>query len=126
MRRYWPTGSPREEATYVRKLKKSDGQIDWSLPAEQIRNRVRGFNPWPSCFCEAPRGSGARLKILSARVEEGHGTPGEVLNVAGDGPLVATGENALRLVDVQPEGKKNMPGSAYLRGHRLQIGEHFG
>jgi len=111
------------DATEVRKLTKEDGRLDWTLPAQTLNNRIRGFISWPGCFCEA--GSG-RLKIFRARVESGSGSPGELLDVSGEGPLVATGEGALRLLDVQPEGKRAMDGAAYLRGYPLQPGDCLG
>lgn len=107
-------------ATEVRKLTKEDGHLDWCLSAETLRNRIRGFIPWPGCFCEMP--DGQRLKILTAVVEKCTGTPGEILEVAGSGPLVATGKGALRLLEVQPAGKCVMDGAAYLRGYPLVPG----
>ncbi len=101
----------------VRKLVKEDGEIDWSESAETIRNRIRAFNPWPGSTCKLPNGE--RLKIWHADLEEREGAPGEVL----DGRLlVATGEGALRLTEIQPSGKKRMPAEAYLNGHPLVPG----
>jgi len=111
-------------ATYVTKLTKEDGRIDWSLAAATIRNRVRGFTPWPGSRCEAPGGRG--LKVHRVRVEPGTGQPGIVLEGGTEGPKVATGEGALRLLDVQPEGKARMSGGAWLSGYRVQIGDRFG
>lgn len=115
-------------ATEVRKLVKEDGRLDWTLRAHTLNNRIRAFVAWPGCFCEAPSRSGEmqRIKILRARVEEGRGAPGEVLDASGDGPLIATGEKALRLLDIQPAGKKAMDGAAYLRGHPLTPGSFLG
>jgi len=114
------------EATYVKKLEKEDGRIDWSQPAAAIRNRVRGFYPWPGCFCEAPLGSGQSLKVLACTVEEGSGLPGTVLAADKNGPLIAAGYGALRLTRVQPPGKKPMTGAAYLNGHQVKAGDGFG
>lgn len=115
------------EATEVRKLVKEDGRVDWSLPAEQIRNRVRAFIVWPGCFCEAPCRTGMqRVKLLDVRVETGSGKPGEVLDAGKEGALIATGEGALRLLRVQPAGKNAMDGAAYLRGYPLQPGDQLG
>ena len=110
----------------VYKLKKEDGRIDWSMDAKHIRNRIRGFQPWPLCFCETSKDSGHFLRIYKTRIEEGRGAPGEILHVKGDGPLIATGHEALRLLEVQPEGKSIMPGKAYMCGHRLQPGQFLG
>lgn len=107
-------------ATEVRKLTKEDGHLDWSLPAETLRNRIRGFTPWPGCFCEMP--DGRRLKIVRAAVEDRAGAPGEILDAGEGGPLVAAGEGALRLLEVQPAGKGSMDGASYLRGYPLMPG----
>jgi len=119
-------------ATFASKLKKQDGRINWTRAAEAIHNRVRGFNPWPCCFCEIPsmgsRGgkmgkAGALLRVFRSSVEEGSGGAGEVLSVDGEGPLVACGEGAVRLMEVQPEGRKIMSGSAYINGSSLRVGD---
>jgi methionyl-tRNA formyltransferase len=110
------------QATLAPKLSKADGKLNWSLPAKQIHDRVRGFNPWPGCFCALPGGL-QRLKILQSRVEPGAGVPARVLELSGDGPLVAAGEGAVRLLRVQPEGKKPMLGADYARGHALRPGD---
>ena len=120
---------PQDEtaATEVRKLVKEDGRLDWTLSARTLHNRIRAFIAWPGCFFEKPSAKGVkRVKVLRAQVEEGTGTPGELLDVSGDGPLVATGDGALRLLEVQPAGKRAMDGAAYLRGHPLQPGDRLG
>ena len=121
-------GMPQDEsqATFARKLSKDDGRVDWSLPAEAIRNRLRGFSPWPGAYTFLPRG--AWLKIQEMIVEAGvaKAAPGTILEVSGAGPLVAAGLGAVRLTKVQPAGKKSMPGSAFLCGHRLAVGERLG
>lgn len=114
------------EATDVRKLTKEDGRIDWNLPAAVLHNRVRAFVSWPGCFCDVPGRSGQqRLKVFETRVEPGDAMAGTVLDTEGDGPLVAAGEGALRLLTVQPAGKKAMNGSAYLRGYPLEPGSRL-
>ncbi len=115
------------QATEVRKLNKEDGRLDWTLPADALNNRIRAFVSWPGCFCEAPARAGMqRVKVLRARVEAGDGQPGDVLDSAGEGPLIATGQGALRLVEVQPAGRKSMDGAAYLRGYPLEPGARLG
>lgn len=113
-------------ATCVHKLSKEDGRIDWSLPAKIIRNRIRGFQPWPVCFFECPQAAGHFVKVFRASVEQTGGKPGEVLDIKGGGPLVAAGEGSLRLLEVQPEGKSVMSGKAFLCGHSLRIGDALG
>ncbi len=114
------------QATFARKLTKEDGRVDWSLPAEGIRNRLRGFSPWPGAYTTMP--DGARLKIHEVTVEPGEegAAPGTLLSIQGSGPLVAAGTGAVRLTNVQPAGKKAMEGGAFLRGTRLQVGERLG
>ena len=114
-------------ATCAAKLKKSDGRIAWTQPARVIYNHVRGFNPWPCCFCEAPAGSGKWLRVLRSQVEDkSDETPGTVVLTTGNGPVVSTGEGRLRLTEVQPEGRKAMSGADYLRGHGLKAGDRLG
>ncbi|MBC8206057.1 MAG: methionyl-tRNA formyltransferase [Kiritimatiellaeota bacterium] len=120
---------PQDEAaaTAVRKLAKEDGWLDWSLPASVLNNRIRAFIAWPGCFCEVPVRSGMqRLKVLEARVEPGNGEPGVILDASGEGPLVAVGDGAIRLLSVQPAGKNIMDGAAYLRGYPLEPGSRLG
>lgn len=102
----------------IRKLTKEDGKIDWSLPAVEIRNRIRAFDPWPGSFCRLPNGE--PLKVWCAELAAGKGgQPGELLD---DQLLVAVGKGALRLTEVQPVGKKRMPASAFLNGFPLEKG----
>ncbi|MFH1476938.1 MAG: methionyl-tRNA formyltransferase [Verrucomicrobiota bacterium] len=108
------------EATFAPRIKKSDGRMDWRLPATLIHNRVRGFNPWPGCFCELP--PVGVVRVLKSRVEPGRSEAvGVVLEAVGDGPLIQAGQDALRLLEVQPEGRKIMSGAAFLRGHPLTV-----
>ena len=120
-------GQNEAEATLAPKLKKSDGRIDWVLPAATIHNRVRAFNPWPGCFCEALRESGHFVKVLKTRVEAGRGSPGQVIDVSGDGPLVQAGDRgAVRLLELQAEGRKAMSGAAFIRGRAWKMGDVLG
>ncbi len=111
------------QATTVYKLRKEDGWIDWRQPATLIRNRIRGFTPWPGCFT---RFQGKVLKIFDADVRSESSTaPGTIIDCLPEGPLVATGAGALLLREVQPEGGKRMTGQAYLCGHVIQPGDHL-
>lgn len=105
----------------ITKLSKDDGKIDWTLPAEHIRNRIRAFDPWPGSFCLLPEGN--QIKVWKANLEKGNGAPGELLD---DHLLVATGSGAVRLTVVQPTGKKRMPAKSFLNGHPLEKGMHLG
>lgn len=113
---------PQDEAlvTWARKLDKEDGRLDWTRPAEHLRHLIRGFQPWPGAFTMI---GNQRLKVLLARVEPGRGVPGRLLEVQGEGPLVACGEQALRLLEVRPEGRPAVPGHAYVNGCPLVPGQ---
>jgi methionyl-tRNA formyltransferase len=110
-------------ATYASKLKREDGRIDWSEPAQTIERKIRAFNPWPGAFMElAPRwldsgaAGGRNLKIFSASVEDLSGEPGEILR-SEDELVIAASKGALSLSEVQLEGKRPMRASEFLRGH---------
>ena len=122
-----PTPQDPAHVTHARLLTKEDGRITWSLPAETLHNRLRGFQPWPGAFFPAPGGPAeAMIKVRRTRVEPGHGTPGHVLALEGDGPLVATGLGALRLLELQIPGKTWMSGRDFLSGGRWAPGITLG
>ena len=110
------------QATYAPMLKKEHGLIDWKRPAREVRDLVRGMTPWPSAY--AIHG-GKTLKILAATVVDGGGAPGEIAAVGKDGIVVACGQGALRLVQVQPEGGKAMAAWAYAQGRRIAKGDRL-
>lgn len=112
-------------ATYAPMLKKEHGRIDWSRPAGEIRNLVRGMTPWPSAFALH---AGKTLKVLSSGVAAGSGAvgdPGEIVAIGRDGISVACGNGVLRLQIVQPEGGKAMDAWAYAQGRRVTTGERL-
>jgi methionyl-tRNA formyltransferase len=115
--------TPQDESrvTYVAKLSREDGKIDWTQPAAAIHNRVRGFTPWPGTYCILPGGE-APLKIHETQLTEGRGCPGDLLEIK-DRLIVAAGEGALELVIVQPPGKRKMPAHEFLKGHALELGQ---
>lgn len=113
------------QATYAPKLKKSDGCLDWTRPAVELSDRIRGFNPWPGCYCDFPGVKPLRVRVLKARVAPGRGQPGEILSNQGDGPLVQAGDQAIRLLELQPEGRNVMPGAAFVCGHPLKVGDRL-
>jgi methionyl-tRNA formyltransferase len=109
-------------ATFTTKLEKEHGRIDWTAPAAQLVNLVRAMDPWPSAYTTH---RGRLLKVWKAVAEDGsrEADPGTVLEIRpGDGIVVATGQGALRLLEVQPEDKRRMSGDDYARGARLTPG----
>ncbi len=100
-------------ATYAPKLKREDGKIDWSEPADTIERKIRSINPWPGAFTKL---DGPNLKIFSASIVDLSGKPGEIL-ASGKEFIIAAGERALSLDEVQLEGKRRMSATEFLRGH---------
>ena len=109
-----PQPQPEVGATYAPMLKKEDGRLDWVRPARELARRVRAFNPWPGAFFERQEGA---LKVLRAHTADAQREPGQHL-VYEKLPAVGTGEGLLVLDEVQPPGKKPMPGRAFLAGAR--------
>jgi len=117
---------PDEGVTYAAKMTRDDSPIDWSRPAEQIHDQVRGLHPWPLANTWL---AGERLIVLRTRV---HGTapantpPGTLVSTM-PALAVATGDGTLvEVLEVQPEGKRPMPASAFVAGRRLVAGAVFG
>ncbi len=105
-----PRAQPTDGATYAAKIDKAETRIDWTRPAEEIRNRIRGLAPAPGAWTML---GSERLKVLRASRAEGSGEPGVVL----DGRLaIACGDGALRLEIVQRDGGRAMPAEDMLRG----------
>lgn len=110
-----PTPQPEEGSTYAPMLKKQDGQLDFTRPAVELERRVRAMNPWPGAWFEW---SGNVLKVARASVSEAKGLGiGSRFTVEGR-PAVMSADGALVLDEVQPAGKKAMPGKSFLSGAR--------
>jgi methionyl-tRNA formyltransferase len=107
-------------ATYAPKLKREDGKIDWTGPADAIERKIRAFDPWPGAFMTISTNGAHNLKIFSATVVGLRGTPGEILKCEND-LVVAAGKEALSLREVQLEGKRRMSAGEFLRGHRVLL-----
>jgi methionyl-tRNA formyltransferase len=122
-----------EDATHAPMLKREDGLIDWSLDAFEIERRVRGFQPWPNAHTS--RG-GRRLILWSAEPfklnDEGESAPegpgvGLVVEARGDELVVACGGGtALRVFELQPEGKQRLKARDFINGMRVRAGERLG
>lgn len=119
-----PQSQP-EGATYARKISKEDGRIDWSQPAHQIWNRVRAFTPWPGAFTfQAGQPKPRLLKIWKAEAEPHQtGKPGTVLCSDNSGIVVAAGEGALRIIELQREGGRRVTAQEFLAGTDLSPGD---
>lgn len=113
-----------EEATHVKKIPKTMGDIDWTMEAEAIERLIRGLNPWPSAYTSW---NGKMLKIWEAEVLTGNGSGecGEITAVSKDTIQVMTGNGILAIKSLQLEGKKRMDTEAFLRGYSLTAGERL-
>ncbi len=107
------------EATHAPKLTREHGEIDWTQAAEAIERKIRAYDPWPGTFTRLGDGSGKtrHLKIFRASVSDQElGAPGTLSQPNDAEILVATGRGALRLEEVQLEGKRRMSAPDFFRG----------
>lgn len=114
-----------KDASFAPKLKKEDGLINWSKPAHDISNLIRGSLPWPGAFTYY---KGKLLKIYQAKAflaleEEKKKTPGQIVRVLKEGIAVATGKEDLIIEELQLEGKRKMSVKEFIVGHKIQEGE---
>jgi methionyl-tRNA formyltransferase len=107
-----PEPQPEHGVTYAAKIDKAEARIDWRRPAAEIDRQIRGLSPFPGAWCEI---AGERVKLLRARVVDGAGAPGAVL----EGFTVACGAGAVEVLEVQRAGKRPMPAAEALRGFSL-------
>lgn len=119
---------PQEEAlaTYIGKLEREDGVLDWSWPAARLERRIRAYDPWPGTHTMF---GAIRLKVYpGCTVEERSGgvAAGTLLAAGEEGLMVACGEGALRLAVVQPDGSRRMSAAEFARGHRVAAGARLG
>ena len=118
------TAKPQTEQgiSYAHKIAKTEALIDWTQTATRIERRVRAFDPFPGAF--TPIG-GEAVKVWRAELVDRHGAAGTVLGVEETGPIVACGEQALRLLELQRPGGKRMSAAAYLQARPLIPGQRL-
>jgi methionyl-tRNA formyltransferase len=104
--RHLPVEQDHGAATTSPRLRKQDGALDWSLSAAEIDRRVRALNPWPGTTATL---AGKELKVLRGTPAEGTGKPGEILRASAEGLLVATGDGAYQVEEVQLPSRRPMP-----------------
>jgi methionyl-tRNA formyltransferase len=122
-----PQAQLHELATHVAKIKKEDGRIDWTQPARVIWNRIRAFTPWPGAFTYLPAPpQPLLLKIWQAEVVAQTGAAGAVLSADKNGVVIACGEGALRVTNLQREGGRRLSAQEFLAGHPLPAGGRLG
>ena len=115
-----PVGEPQDEtgACYAAKLEKREAEIDWARPAAVLERRVRAFDPWPVAWCSI---AGERTRVWRVALVQRPSSdpPGTVLAANREGIDVATGNEVLRLLELQPAGKRRMTVAEYLNARRL-------
>lgn len=110
-----------QKATYAPSIKREFCRLDWHSPATRIHNRVRGLNPWPLAETSW---NGMEMKIYKAALDNRKGKPGEVLHISKEGVVVAAGIDSVKLLEIQPPGKKKMSAYDFILGHRdFKVGE---
>ena len=118
-----PTPQDNSKASLAPILKKEDGEIDFHRSAEEICNRLRGFQPWPGAYTNF---RGKNLQLWDAKPLQRVLSEAEFV-VEADRLIVGCGKGtALELLDVQPEGKKRMAARDFVHGYRPQSGEKLG
>ena len=110
---------PEEGVTYAQKLSKEEARIDWNESAAVIERKIRAFNPVPAAWVEY---QGKPMKIWRAEVVVQQGCAGEVLSCSADGLVVACGENALNITELQPAGGRRMNIAAFAAGRSVEAG----
>jgi methionyl-tRNA formyltransferase len=122
---------PPGSAFFARKLTKEDGRIDWSLSAEEIRNRLRGVTPWPGAFCNLEAGGEIRrVALLHAetvdRMAEPHpAEPGTVIKADAEGIVVQAGTGLLRIKQLKRAGGRAMSAADFVHGRHAKAGDRF-
>ncbi len=118
--------TPQEESlsSYAPQIKKQEGEIDWNDTAQNIKNKIRAFNPWPMAysFIGGKRAVFDSAQVFSLDPKE----PGEVLCADENGIVISCLDGALIFKNIKIEGKKRMSAAEFLRGHKLSKGTLFG
>ncbi len=110
------TPQSEEGVVYAHKIDKAEARIDWSRPAREVHDHIRGLSPFPGAWFEADFGHGPeRVKAVRSRVAEGAGAPGALID---DQLTVACGAGAVRIVELQRAGKAAMRAADFLRGSK--------
>jgi methionyl-tRNA formyltransferase len=115
---------PDSGVTYAEKISKAETRIDWSRPARDVHDHIRGLSPFPGAWFELPgEKAPARIKVLRSTRGEGSGAPGMLLD---ENLTIACGDGAIRILDLQRAGKQPMKADEFLRGTKLPAGTRVG
>lgn len=115
---------PQDGVTYAEKIDKAETRIDWSRPAREVHNHIRGLSPFPGAWFELPgEKAPVRVKVLRSTLVSGAGTPGTAID---DKLTIACRDGAIRILDLQRAGGKPMKADEFLRGTKLAAGARVG
>ena len=118
--RITPVKQDDSQHTYAPMLSRDDCRLDFCQSAKQVRDRIRGLAPFPGAYLTL---SGRQIKVFEAQIVSGRGEPGSVLYADREhGLVLACADGALRLVTLQPQGKRRMSAKEYLAGHPVPPG----
>lgn len=116
-----PVPQPADGACYAAKIGKAEAALDFRRPAVELERAIRAFNPFPGGLMTV---EGTPIKLWRARVEPTSGEPGRILAVGDEGVVIACGEGALRVTELQKPGGKRLPAADFLHGHPLVVGQY--
>ncbi|MGM0440799.1 MAG: methionyl-tRNA formyltransferase [Elusimicrobiota bacterium] len=123
-----PSSTPQKEfgkGSYAPKINKDICKIDWTSDAQKIVNQIKALNPAPGCHTFGG-GDSERLKLAKAKaVDTDRGEPGEIIEVTKKYFVVAAGTGGVKILKLQPAGKRVMDTASYLAGHDVKEGEKF-
>ncbi len=118
---------PAEGVTYAGKLKREDGELDFSLGRVAVERLIRAYNPWPGAATSLPTADGAkRLKLHDSHAVESPVLAPGIVQESPEGLLIGTGDGCVLVTDLQTEGKKRMSGVDWLRGQKIEPGTRLG
>lgn len=123
-----PSPEPQDnaQASMAPLLTKEHGKVDFTRPADYVSGQIRGVTPWPGAYTFLPGRFQEPLKLFHPIHAEGTGKPGEILEISPKGLLIACGEGALWIQELQLPGRKRLSVESFVLGHRLIRGEILG
>ena len=105
------------DASYARKIEKSEAKISWNVEANKIVAKINALNPNPGCWFEL---LGGRVKIIKAKETNSSGEPGKIID---NRLTIACLKNSVQILELKKEGKQKMTAEEFLRGHHIKIGQ---
>ena len=127
-----PTPQNHREATVAPLLRKEDGRIDWTLPAQSIYNRTRAFTPWPGAYttfrgtnCQLSGDAASNETVVVGAQHAAPFVPGGILATSGELFVTCGQKTLLRISRVKPEGRREVSAPEFINGSHVQNGEQF-